>query len=999
MRLKLIFLLFLAGATGVNAVSLCDFVKEREPVPVWQGKKLEQSATYEKNGLRVRWNTARNNMCIFGEPWRKTQPLDAFKEAVCHIELEVPEHSNLTSFRVRFIDAQKEVFQWGCATNLRKAGTHRISIPMTRKNFQGSFRGNNDKTIDFPIRFYSCVATARKNSGEASILVKKIEYEPTLPDSDLSLVQFDLETGTVPRVLRKGEESKWKILLRNPGSAPLPCRAKIEFRDFQDNVLREETDITLPANGVLKYPPKTRLPRLGHWRVRLRLETPDASASLERERSLAYMVPAGPGKGRKDGFVFGICIPGWYDETIFPLEAETAALCGASALRLNFRWRELERTPDTWHLALLNRIMQEYESRGMELMPILSNPPVWARKNTPNSLPDFEQWRKYTAFFFRNYGERIRFWEIWNVPDLNSFCEFGAPDYVALQKIAREEQKRWAPHSRLLTGGFAYAYPDNNKNGFQEYVLAHGKEYFDIHAFHGHGNFKSYRRQIEQFLLPMRKRNRVSAPWFANETAVSALGIGEKEQAETLFKKLLFSWSAGAVGYNWYNLRNNGFLADNPEHHYGLVSFDFYPKPVYVVYNTLATVFRNMEFVRRHTKGDAIWILEFAGGGNRAVALWNDSPETVPDETAVFRSNAKSLEGIDLMGNASPLPHRNDLVELQITREPRILLFRECSNLQYLGSSAKGWITGGAVPGIPAKWNLSLFNPSAEQRLLRLKLEHGRSIRTGTIPTEVTLKPGERKRISAEVSVVEEKAGSDKTLKLNLSSPAHHFQLRFPMRWTVFIPREKKENQWDFVLNRRDQVHALFDADPGNLHRLWSGPEDLSAGIRMKVEKGIWILHFAVTDDRHVQPYRGREVWKGDNIQIAFRISGQTSLWTAGLTLLDSGMTELFLWDAPKEFLRQKPLKKWKLTAHRSGKRTEYELRIPLASIGLSSRLLKEGIRFNALINDNDTFGREGWIQITNGIDGYRSSDFYPLLIFESEQPENGPGRTGTGKR
>ena len=110
-------------------------------------------------------------------------------------------------------------------------------------------------------------------------------------------------------------------------------------------------------------------------------------------------------------------------------------------------------------------------------------------------------------------------------------------------------------------------------------------------------------------------------------------------------------------------------------------------------------------------------------------------------------------------------------------------------------------------------------------------------------------------------------------------------------------------------------------------------------------------------------------------------------------------MTELFLWDAPKEFLRQKPLKKWKLTAHRSGKRTEYELRIPLASIGVSSRLLKEGIRFNALINDNDTFGREGWIQITNGIDGYRSSDFYPLLIFESEQPENGPGRTGTGKR
>ena len=69
----------------------------------------------------------------------------------------------------------------------------------------------------------------------------------------------------------------------------------------------------------------------------------------------------------------------------------------------------------------------------------------------------------------------------------------------------------------------------------------------------------------------------------------------------------------------------------------------------------------------------------------------------------------------------------------------------------------------------------------------------------------------------------------------------------------------------------------LFDADPGNLHRLWSGPEDLSAGIRMNVRKGIWTIQISVTDDKHVQPERGVNVWKGDNVQIAFRIPGQSS--------------------------------------------------------------------------------------------------------------------------
>lgn len=981
--IKYILLLLLSATTALDAITLCDFSKEHSPVPVWQGKRLEQSAVFENGGLRVRWNTALNGICIFAEPWKKSEPLEEFKEANCYVTLEIPEHSHLTSFRVRFIDSQKEVFQWGTATDFRKPGTYRLSIPMTQKNFQGSFRGNNDKKIDFPIRFYSCVATALKNSGEASILVRKIEYEPTLPDSELNLVKFDLETGTVPRVLRKGEEGKLKLLLRNPGRDPLPCRAKIEFRDFFDQVLSEEALLTLPARGTLEYKPQTRLNRLGHWTVHLRLESPDGSAFSERKRSLAYMVPAGPGKLYKEGFIFGVCIPGWYDEAIFPKEAETAALCGASALRLNFRWRELEQKPDSWNLSRLNRIMEEYEKRGMEVMPILSNPPVWARKNTPNSLPVFKEWRKYTSFLFRKYGDRIHYWEIWNEPDLTSFCEFSAPEYLELQKIAREEQKKWAPNSKLLSGGFAHAYPDNNKDGFQEYVLAHGKKYFDIHAFHGHGGFKPYRRQVEQFLLPMRKRNGVSAPWYANETAISACGIGEKKQAETLFKKFLFSWSAGAIGYNWYNLRNNGFRGNDPEHHYGLVTFDFYPKPVYVVYNTLATFFRNKKWIRRHTKGNAIWILEFEGGGDRIIALWNDSPENTPDEVAVFRSDAKSVETIDLMGN---LRKRSSgtLYEHQIRQEPQILLFKECSSLQYLGSSVKGWIAGGAVPGKSAEWNLSLFNPSGKARTVHLKLNHGPGYQVEPVPEKVVLYPGKRKRIRAKVSVSEMKKNHENALDLKLSSENEHIQIRFPMKWTVFIPRDKQADQWDFILRNREQVHALFDADPGNLHRLWSGPEDLSAKIRMNIKEGIWTIQISVTDDKHVQPHQGVNVWKGDNIQLAFRISGQSSLWTAGLTLLANGKPELFLWDLPSEFLKQNPLQSWKLEARRSGTRTEYEVKIPLSSIGVTPELLKLGIRFNVLINDNDGFGREGWIQITDGIAGYRSSDPYPLLVFET---------------
>lgn len=991
---KYVLLLLFAGTAISHAVTLCDFTPQGTtaggdtPNPsavINRDRAPEQRATYENGGLQLRWNTDLQSSFLVGEPWANTVPLKQFKQANCYIELEIPERSPLSNIYVKFIDSKQEIFQWGIVVDSREPGSCRLSIPMTPHNFQLAYRGNNDKKIDFPIRFYSFSATARKNSGEASILIKKIEYESTSPDSMWNLISFDLETGNTAHVLRKGEESKLKLLLHNSGSTPLPCRATIEFRDFFHHTITEKAVITIPENGTLQYSPKTRLPRLGYWTVHLRLEALDGTGFTEQTRSLAYMVPAGPGKLYKKGFLFGICIPGWYDEKIFSREAETAALCGASALRLNFRWRELERQPDSWHLTLLNRIIDEYEKRGMEVMPILSNPPVWARKNTPNSMPKLDEWRKYVSFFFKKYGDKIRYWEIWNEPDLTSFCEFSAPEYIELLKTAREEQKKWAPKANLLTGGFAHAYPDNNKNGFQEYVLAHGKEYFDIHAFHGHGDFKSFRRHVEQFLLSMRKRNGVTAPWYANETAVTACGIGEKKQAETLFKKFLFSWSAGAIGYNWYNLRNNGFLANNPEHNYGLVTFDFYPKPAYVVYNTLATFFRNKEFIRRHTQGNAIWILEFAGGGDRAVALWNELPENVPDEIAAFRSDARSVDVVDLMGNIRSLQTEETLAEIQIRQEPVILLFRECSNLRYLGSSAKGWITGGAVPGIPALWNLSLFNPSSGKRSIHLKLNHGQGIQTSHLPAELLLNPGERKRVSAEINVTSAKSNQDNALDLNLGVSSRQYKLHFPMRWTVFIPQEKKENQWDFHLCNREQVHSLFDADPGNLHRLWSGPEDLSAKIRMHVKNGIWTLQFNVTDDKHIQPFRGVNVWQGDNIQLAFKVSGQSSLWTAGLTLRADGKPELFLWDLPAKFNRGQVLQAWKLDIRRAGTLTNYEVKIPLSSIGVDAARLKQGIRFNALINDNDGYGREGWIQITEGIAGTRSSEPYPLLIFETE--------------
>lgn len=72
--------------------------------------------------------------------------------------------------------------------------------------------------------------------------------------------------------------------------------------------------------------------------------------------------------------------------------------------------------------------------------------------------------------------------------------------------------------------------------------------------------------------------------------------------------------------------------------------------------------------------------------------------------------------------------------------------------------------------------------------------------------------------------------------------------------------------------------------------------------------------------------------------------------------------------------------------ASRKGCVTFYDLTIPLKSIGMTEELMARGIRFTTLINDNDGYGRKGWIQLAPGIAGNRNPDIFPLLVFETKK-------------
>ena len=589
------------------------------------------------------------------------------------------------------------------------------------------------------------------------------------------------------------------------------------------------------------------------------------------------------------------------------------------------------------------------------------------------------------------YRGRIRYWEVWNEPDLSGFNKMSLDEYVALQKATYEEVKKVAPESVVMTGGFATLsdHPGKKSPTFHRDYLNLAKGSFDVHAYHEHGSFAQFAQLVDGIFVPMRKETGTTASWYANETAINSMNGSERNQALTLFKKLLYAWSRGAIGYTWYDLRNDGFDPLEGEHNYGMLTNDFQPKPVYSVYNMLAGLYREMNYVKQLELGTNRWGFVFADGRDILIPAWDESGFGSAMTLAV-KTDAKSAAAIDLMGNETPVALLDGMALLEVTALPYTLKLAGAQSAEPAGTLLELAAGGVAVPGRTFRFSLNVFNPLKHDCKFRLELSglpEGLTAAETVREVEVAAGKNAVVEFAAEVaSTLAPEYGSRKELTVGyrLAGTPWAGSMTVPVNTAVAVPAGKNfDRKPDFTLDKRGQVVSLTAADPAMSHRVWRNADDLSAKIYLGEADGAMHMLVKVTDDKHHQPYSGFEVWKGDNIQFAFQLPGQRGYWEFGLSHLNSGKSEIMPFQAPDGFDGAAAAGKLKLVTTRKGTETCYDLTIPESAVGADSALLKQGIRFNLLVNDNDGEGRDGWMHIAPGIGENKNPDRFPFVLFE----------------
>ena len=905
------------------------------------------------------------------------------------VEFRLAETAPLENFTLRLIDSDGENLQYKWNGPEIKNGTIRFLIDRHLPPDHSWGKKKNGR-IDFPVSLSG--GTFRFQNGDGILEMKEVALEilePYTEPPELSLCLPEHGFAFLNPADQNGE-----MILRNKSERPVRASLSFSVADWNGNAAEEKSGIySLNGKESRKIPFKIPLQygvyRVKYWSVLL----DGTKQTKEGEFRFASIRLAKAGERTGGEFLFGICsqhLPHLTPE-LMRKEIAAAAAAGAGIIRFCSYWDIMEKKKDRWDFAPLDRVFSTMEQHGMKSQILHSRLPKWAvaknwkpvsnRKRPGRALPDFNAWRRFNRVFAERYAGRCAYIEIWNEPDLFSFADFSTEDYLTLLQIAAQEIRKADSNVKILSGGFATLYPPSASNGNRDIVLrtmTEGKNNYDVFASHNHGTLlTSCRLELNRY-EKLKNQCGDSKPWYLNEAGLSSRNYSEMVQAAETFRKPLFCWSRGIMGYNWYNLRNDGNDRLNKEHNFGLLLHNFQPKPSYLTFNMLTELYGHAKWIRTVADNQNFTVLEFQNAGTRLFAHWHNL-HRFRKQTLLFGNVSGKASLVDLFGNERELAVKDGVVRLEVGEYPSTLkIAGQKEEPVYCGEMFRFHGNTTFLPGKEERALLEVFNPSVRESTVRFRFETEKSLNIRPEKGVLRIPARSSRKIAVRVLGKGEGDFSDgNRLCLALGAQAEE-AFPLPFEFVHAPSSDHFPEEPDYVLNRVEQVSIQVPSDPEHEPYVWKGTADLSGRIFLMLNRKEFRLKVEVTDDIHSQKFSGEELWRGDSIQFAIVPLVVSGFWRFGLSLRPDGKGEIFLWDSPLKMNAVEAVERTRLTVSRNEKdrKTVYEFSAPSGMLGID----RHPFRFNLLLNDNDGEFRESFISIVPGLGRGWTPDLFPLL-------------------
>ncbi|MGQ9698335.1 MAG: glycosyl hydrolase [Armatimonadota bacterium] len=366
----------------------------------------------------------------------------------------------------------------------------------------------------------------------------------------------------------------------------------------------------------------------------------------------------------------------WFYMTPERLEtaAKLARAAGLTCLRDRLLWAGTEPAKGRFQWGWYDKTADAQKAAGITVYQVFHDCPDWATSAPPNtrsrhSYPPKDPHDVY--LYFReaaaHFRGRVKFWEIWNEPDIFFFA--GRPEeYAALLKAAYLGCKDGNPDCEVLFGSLAM-----QAGTWAERVFENGvSDYFDLFNMHYYGDVNGVLERIRANKSLLERFGCRKPIWLtemgvpANMGSDGTFAESERHQAEYLVKAYAHALSHGIDRFFFFYMAE--FL-ENAAALWGIVRKDLTPKPAYAALAVLTSVLGEARYVGRVDLGAPnSWGYVFHSGKQDVLIAWADRPQTVEIETS------GRLEVLDIMGRSSMVFAKDGRGRVQLTPMPVYVL-------------------------------------------------------------------------------------------------------------------------------------------------------------------------------------------------------------------------------------------------------------------------------------------------------------------------------------
>lgn len=380
---------------------------------------------------------------------------------------------------------------------------------------------------------------------------------------------------------------------------------------------------------------------------------------------------------------------------------------GLNSLRDDFRWSLVEKEkgkliiPQKLDQYLGNALGSKIES----LMIFDYGNRFYDGGKKPTSLEGISAFARFSAFSAKQLKGQVKWFEIWNEWDSSADKPVTADSYFELLKSVAPAIKENNYEAIVLAGTVS---PTGMLNGWAERLVYLGVlEYIDGISIHPYFHCEKDNRPeawiyfVREFSKRLNKANGgkvvplyiTEMGWPSNK---GACGTPPEKVAQYLARALLLVRTVPEIkGFWWYDLRNDGKNIEEREHNFGLLDYNYVPKPAYYSLRDIAPLILNGQSFTKLQAPSGLEIIEIIDQQqNKSYAIWSGHDNeirvliSVKPIKGVSHSirrigTNKSGGGNSLTINATPVAvtARNNLIigETAHSQEPSQFYFKNNS--------------------------------------------------------------------------------------------------------------------------------------------------------------------------------------------------------------------------------------------------------------------------------------------------------------------------------